>query len=264
MVLHCPECNNYLREKIIDYERLFLMEQLDPLGDGISLLSLVRTAGSDLDIVNAARVSYGKESEQFNTRDEKLIHYLLSHGHTSPFEHSHIVFQVKLPIFIARQWMRHRVGVSYNEVSGRYTQIPLEFYIPKKWRVPDKKNRQGSIEKNVNDEHELFASYRNVLDLCGQTYQQLLQAGIAKELARGLLPLCTYTQFIFTCNLVSLFHFIKLRYDYHAQWEIQRYAKGMLELAQVHFPISVKIWCKLHGYTVGNRTLQKKVKTFGK
>jgi thymidylate synthase (FAD) len=240
------------------------MKQLDPLGDGISLLSLVRIAGSDLDIVNAARVSYGKESEQFSIRDEKLIHYLLSHGHTSPFEHTHLVFQIKLPVFIARQWMRHRIGVSYNEVSGRYTQIPLEFYIPKKWRVPDQKNHQGSIEKNVNNEGELFAAYKNALNLCGQTSQQLLQGGVAKELARGVLPFCTYTQFIFTCNLVSLFHFIKLRYDYHAQLEIQCYAKGMLELAQIHFPVSVKVWCELNGYTVTNKPIQKKEKNLRK
>lgn len=225
------------------------MKQLDPLGDGLSSLSLIRSSGSDLDVVNAARVSYGKESEQFGVRDEKLIHYLLSHGHTSPFEHTHLVYHVKLPIFIARQWMRHRIGVSYNEVSGRYTQIPLEFYIPKQWRVPDKHNRQGSVVATVDNEQELFTAYKKLIDECGKTYQQLLQAGIAKELARGVLPLCTYTQFIFTCNLVSLFHFVKLRYDYHAQLEIQQYAQGMLAFAQQYFPVSVETWCKLHRYS---------------
>ena len=104
------------------------MKKIDPLNDGLSSLELVRVSGSDLDVVNAARVSYSRESKQFDVRDEKLIHYLLSHCHTSPFEHTHLVYHVKLPLFIARQWMRHRVGVSYNEVSGRYSQISLEFY----------------------------------------------------------------------------------------------------------------------------------------
>lgn len=226
------------------------MKIIDPLGDGVSSLSLLRTAGSDLDIVNAARVSFGGMSDTFGTRDEKLIHYLLSHQHTSPFEHTHMVFHVKLPIYIARQWVRHRIGVSYNEVSGRYTQVPLEFYIPQQWRVQDKVNRQGSVRADIPEGQECFDSYKKLLEAAGKTYDNLLQAGVAKELARGVLPLCTYTQFIFTCNLVSLFHFVKLRYDHHAQWEIQQYAKGMLELSYAYFPISINAWCEIQGLSI--------------
>lgn len=226
------------------------MNIVDPLGDRISSLSLLRAAGSDLDVVNAARVSFSRISQAFSKRDEKLIHYLLSHQHTSPFEHTQLVFHVKLPIFIARQWMRHRIGVSYNEVSGRYTKVPLEFYIPQKLRIADKFNKQGSQKADIFKEQKCFEVYKKLLKAAGESYHILLQAGVAKELARGVLPLCTYTQFIFTCNLVSLFHFVKLRHDEHAQREIQCYAKGMFELAFAHFPISITTWCKLHDINV--------------
>jgi len=234
------------------------MNHFDPLADGLSSLRLERVAGSDLDIVNAARVSYGKESEEFNVRDEKLIRYLLANRHTSPFEHTYLVYNVKLPLYIARQWMRHRVGVSYNEVSGRYSKVPLEFYIPQKWRVGDTVNKQGSIFADIADGERYMEEYKKSLDFCSKTYQNLLEAGVAKELARGVLPMCTYTKFVFTCNLVSLFHFVKLRYDHHAQWEIQQYAQGMLELAQKHFPVSIATWAELNGYAVGETIIPAK------
>jgi len=228
------------------------MKIIDPLGDKTSSLSLLRSSGSDLDVVNAARVSFGGMSDTFGKRDEKLIHYLLAHKHTSPFEHTHLVFHVKLPIFIARQWMRHRIGVSYNEVSARYTKVPLEFYVPQKWRVADMANKQGSQEADIPEGQDCFDFYQKLLEAAGKTYDILLKAGVARELARGVLPQCTYTQFIFTCNLVSLFHFVKLRYDEHAQWEIQQYAKGMLELARSKFPISIDTWCELNGVNMPN------------
>ena len=226
------------------------MKVVDPLIDGISSLSLIRVSGSDLDVVNAARVSYGTKSAEFTDRDQKLIEYLLAHAHTSPFEHSHLLYHVKLPIYIARQWMRHRVGVSYNEVSGRYTQVPLEFYTPNQWRVPDKKNKQGSFAAELDNSEELLRDYKKTLDDCGKTYHQLLKSGIAKELARGVLPQCTYTQFVFTCNLISLLHFVRLRFDQHAQWEIRQYALGMLMMAREHFPVSIDTWCKVNKVTL--------------
>ncbi len=221
------------------------MVNMDPLNDGVSELGLLRTSGSDLDVVNAARVSYGGKSSEFGLRDEKLIFYLLSHGHTSPFEHTHLVYRVKLPIFTARQWMRHRVGVSYNEVSGRYTELPLDFYTPKQWRAPDDANRQGSVAAELTESDKMFALYNKTLQSCGENYKVLLKSGISRELARGVLPLCTYTEFIFTCNLVSLLHFVHLRYTYDAQWEIRQYANGLLKLARPHFPASVDAWERL-------------------
>ncbi len=221
------------------------MKILDPLKDGVSSLELLRSSGRDLDVVNAARVCYGKESEDFSEKDEKLLRYLLVHRHTSPFEHTHLVYRVRTPLFVVRQWMRHRIGVSYNEVSGRYTEMPLEFYTPNKWRVADATNKQGSVEATLEKDEETFAAYKRALKTSGDVYNELLANGVCRELARGVLPLCTYTSFIFTCNLVSLFHFLGLRADVHAQWEIQQYANGMRELAKEHFPVSIKAWEEL-------------------
>lgn len=223
------------------------LQTIDPLQDSISSLELVRTGGSDLDVVNAARVSYGGRATKVNARDEKLIWFLISHNHTSPFEHTQMVFRVKAPIYITRQWVRHRVGVSYNEISGRYVEMPLEFYLPDSWRVQDPINKQGSVPANITQANEMKREYQKALDNAGESYKKLLASGVCRELARGVLPLCTYTQFIFTCNLISLFHFVKLRSDNHAQWEIQQYAKGMLELARPHFPVSIESWEKTQG-----------------
>lgn len=106
---------------------------LDPLNDTISSIELIRVSGSDIDVVNAARVSYGKVSTEISDRDRKLISFLLEHNHTSPFEHNQLSFRIKAPIFVVRQWMRHRMN-SYNEISYRYVKSALEFYIPPKWR----------------------------------------------------------------------------------------------------------------------------------
>jgi len=116
-------------------------KQLDPLGDGKSSLELLRFSGSDLDIVNAARMSYGKQSKAFSEIDANILNTLITEGHETPFEQTFLQFHVQLPIFVARQWMRHRVGVSYNEKSARYTQMKQEFYIPSDWRInnPDYK-----------------------------------------------------------------------------------------------------------------------------
>ncbi len=221
---------------------------IDPLGDNLSSLELVRTGGSDLDVVNAARVSYGSRKDTVDERDAKLIHYLLKHHHTSPFEHTQLVFRVKAPIYVVRQWMRHRVGVSYNEISARYAVIPLEFYTPTQWRAQDETNKQGSFAKELSNDDDLHAAYQSTIDSACVSYQKLLDAGVCRELARGVLPVCTYTHFIFTCNLISLFHFVRLRADSHAQWEIQQYAKGMLEMAQESFPYSIASWKKIQGW----------------
>lgn len=217
--------------------------QLDPLQDGKSSLELIRVSGSDIDVVNAARVSYGKVVNSVTDRDKKLIKYLLAHGHTSPFEHNQLSFRVTCPIFVARQWMRHRMN-SYNEISYRYTTVIEQFYVPNQWRTQDKVNKQASAEPFKDK--ALKKQYQDVIDLSLATYKQLLEAGVSRELARGVLPVCTYTQFIFTCNLHSLMHFIKLRLHASASQEIQHYAKGMLELAFPHFPVSLGAWQEIY------------------
>lgn len=214
---------------------------LDPLGDTISSLELIRVSGSDLDVVNAARVSFGKICTELSGRDEKLIQYLIEHDHTSPFEHNQLSFRVKAPLFVVRQWMRHRMH-SYNEISYRYVQSQDNYYVPPTWRYQDHKNRQGSVGK-FEDEH-LTEKYKKAVEYAVRAYEELLEAGVAREIARGLLPLCTYTEFIFTSNLHALMHFIRLRLDPGAQYEIRCFARGLLELATPHFPVSLQAWRK--------------------
>lgn len=206
---------------------------VDPLGDGISRVELVAVSGNDLDVVNAARVSYGKVSHELTERDQKLIDYLVAHDHTSPLEHNRLSFRIKCPIFVARQWMRHRMN-SYNEISYRYVASDLEFYMPQTWRKQDTVNKQSS--HGSVDFPEGSAAYEQALAAAVRAYNLLLDNGIAREQARGILPVCTYTEFIFTCNLHSLFHFLKLRAAKEAQKEIQEYAIAMGTMAKDFFP----------------------------
>src|SRR5436190_3525729 len=157
---------------------------IDPLGDNISSVELVRVSGSDLDVVNAARVSYGKVSSEVSDRDKKLISFLMEHNHTSPFEHNQLSFRIKAPIFVARQWMRHRMN-SYNEISYRYVKAPLEFYIPAAWRKQDKMNHQ--VSQVAFQDQALIESYRHALEEAKKAYETLLAAGVGCELARGVL-----------------------------------------------------------------------------
>lgn len=216
---------------------------LDPLLDTISSVSLTRVSGSDVDIVNAARVSFGKTVTDMTERDAKLIRYLMDHDHTSPFEHNQFSFRIKAPIFVVRQWMRHRMN-SYNEISYRYVKAPLEFYTPQNWRYQDTLNRQGSV--GSFEDQKLLQEYTQALEHATHSYNTLLEKGVCRELARGLLPLCTYTEFIFTCNLLSLTHFLRLRLHAGAQYEIRQYALAMLTLALPHFPIALGAWKEKH------------------
>lgn len=226
-----------------DIENTTPILTLDPLEDGISSLQLIRISGSDIDVVNGARVSYGKFINELSERDEKLIKFLMNHDHTSPFEHNQLSFRVKCPIFVGRQWMRHRMS-SYNEISYRYVQSALEFYIPKKWRTQDTHNKQSSLAPFENE--ELLNRYKKTLEECSQTYLHLMENGVCREQARGLLPTCTYTEFIYTVNLHSLMNFLRLRLHPGAQWEIRVYAEGMLKLALEHFPVSLQAWKDKH------------------
>jgi len=217
--------------------------QFDPLDDGVSSVALVRASGSDVDIANAARVSYGKITEEITERDKKLIRFLIKHNHTSPFEHNQLSFRIKAPLFVARQWMRHRMH-SYNEISYRYVKAPIEFYFPSTWRFQDKENKQASVGAFENE--ELLKLYKASIEQSYKTYEQLLEQGVSREMARATLPLCTYTEFIFTSNLHALMHFLKLRLGAGAQKEIRNYAASLLALALPHFPVSLGIWQELY------------------
>ena len=213
----------------------------DPLEDGISSIELLQVSGSDLDIANAARVSYGRVSHEISERDKTLISFLMEHEHTSPFEHNQLSFRIKAPIFVTRQWMRHRMN-SYNEISYRYVKVNTEFYIPKSFRLQDANNKQSSFGIVEND--EMMIAYKKSLEQSYDTYNKMLEAGICREQARAILPVATYTEFIFTCNLHSLMHFMKLRLSAGAQKEIRAYAEKLLILALPHFPITLSAWRK--------------------
>ena len=233
--------NNLLKEKTATSFFEESVIKIDPLQDGISSVELLRVSGSDLDIANAARVSYGKISTALSDRDQKLIDFLMEHEHTSPFEHNQLSFRIKAPIFVARQWMRHRMN-SYNEISYRYVEAKTEFYIPSAFRHQDTVNKQGSIGSFMND--HTIALYKKSLEDSYISYKTLLDLGVCREQARTLLPVATYTEFIFTCNMHSLMHFMRLRLSSGAQWEIRMYAKALLTLSVAHFPITLQAWRK--------------------
>lgn len=183
--------------------------------------NLLSVDGTDTTIVQAARVSYGQESKG-PAQDRKLINYLMAHDHGSPFEHVTFRFHVKCPIFVARQWFRHRIG-SFNEISGRYTEVKDEFYIPPTWRAQDTKNKQGSVAARLNNE-VLTACLQSGCEESYARYQRMIQMGVAREMARMILPLNTYTEFHWAVNARSLMNFLRLRGDSHSQYEIREYA----------------------------------------
>jgi len=188
--------------------------------------------GDDSSVVKSARVSYGQETKG-DEADKKLINYLMKHNHGTPFEHLNFTFHVKAPIFVARQWFRHRIG-SFNEISGRYVELDMHFWYPDEWRTNNKENKQSSSKREllrsevVRYEGELKQSYQNAV----RAYHSLLREGIAREQARAVLPLATYTEFYWTVNARSLFNFIKLRTHEGAQKEIQDYAFKIFEVVK--------------------------------
>lgn len=186
---------------------------------------LVDFMGGDQGVVDAARVSYGGKSKGPEA-DKKLIAYLLKHSHLTPFEHSVFKFHVSAPIFVARQWFRHRFA-AYNEVSFRYTEVKDYFYMPGKWRGQDKKNKQGSSAAAALDQDALHKAFKAQVDASLAAYKKMIEQGVAREMARMILPVNLYTEFYWTVNARSLMNFVALRADAHAQWEIQQYGEAM-------------------------------------
>lgn len=183
-------------------------------------------AGSDDAVVRAARVSYGAKPPD-PEKDKKLISFMLNAEHGSPFEHNLFTFHVKAPIFVFRQWHRTRIGVSYNEVSARYSEMPDEYYTPDVYRAQDTKNKQGSLESD-NLDHKLAKEIveRNNSNSM-KYYRDLLHLGVAREMARMVLPVNLYSQMYFSANARSLMYFVSLRSDAHAQAETRQYAHAM-------------------------------------
>ena len=195
-------------------------------------IRLIDSMGNDTSVVKAARVSYGNETKG-EEADKKLITYLMKHNHGTPFEHLNFTFHIKCPIFIARQWFRHRIG-SFNEISGRYVKLKTEFWIPLELRTNNSNNKQSSKEGDFSgkEKADILKIYHEALDSVELAYDSMLKLGVAREQARAILPVSTYTEFYWTVNARSLFNFIKLRTHEGAQKEIQDYAYIILELVK--------------------------------
>lgn len=203
-------------------------------------LEIVDHMGSDATTVNSARVSFAKRIDIVQPQDERLIDYLAKHGHVSPFYHSFVTLRWKCPISVQRQLERHRVGTSMNSESTRYTEVKDEFYIPDKFRTQSKTNKQGSGEELQDEANQTALQlYVEQCERSFKSYKSLIDLGVARELAREVLPLCTYTSFIWTASLAAVAHFINLRDEDHAQYEIRAYAKAMRELVEPLFPHSI-------------------------
>lgn len=210
-------------------------------------IELLECMGSDIDVVNAARVSFNKESKELAEKDSKLIKYLWDNKHTSPFEHCILKFRIEAPLFIARQHMRHRTW-SYNEVSRRYTAEDIKVYSPSKLRQQAESNRQASTEELIDPvvrsvsggstDYQLTASQAisYVQTEAINLYNKLLKLGVCREQARGILPQNMFTSYIATANLLNVLKFLGLRNKPEAQYEMRLLAEAMEQLVSTKFP----------------------------
>lgn len=232
----------------------------DVLGDGISNLQLVQIFGTDRMVVNAARVSYANDVDlhaPVTEKDRKLIRFLLKHHHGTPLEHNLITFRVKAPLYVVQEMLRHRIGTSFNQQSHRYIEpgkgeenVERKFYVPTHFRYQHKTNRQASEgEFPEVDYLRARADYLEACEFSYDQYQKLIDAGVAREQARGVLPHSTYTSLYFTLNLRSLMHFLGLRLEEDAQWEIRQYANQMNWIAEHYFPVTLGVWRELRDAT---------------
>lgn len=215
-------------------------------------VALVDSLGSDITVVNAARVSFGKRVEALSPKEERLIRYLAEHQHWSPFRHVQLQFHCKVPELVARQWYKHVVGIAYseqicvdhawNEISMRYVDAStLDFYVPKAFRQQSEDNKQASTDEAVSDpDGALQASYQAHSREALALYKRLLEAGVAREQARGVLPFNIYTEFYWTCSLQAIANFIQLRKHPTAQYEIRQYADALESLTMGVVPVSYK------------------------
>ena len=216
------------------------------LGEMKLQVKLIDKMGSDLSVVNAARVSFAKESEWesipeggeieglLSLGDEKLIKYLAKHNHWSPFGHASMQFHIKAPIFVARQLVKHQVGLVWNEVSRRYVDDEPEFYIPKKWRLKADNKKQGSSDETVQYD------IQGTMQFMKQTYHNLLREQVAPEMARMVLPQNLYTEWYWSGTLMAFARVCNLRCAKDTQWETQQIANQIDEFGEKLFSYSWK------------------------
>ena len=220
-------------------------------------IELVDTLGDDLTPVNAARVSFGGRSDEFTSKDKRLSKFLIKHKHFSPFRHQHIMVIVKAPEFVLRQWYKHVVGIettsssvtkdhAWNEISGRYIPVQ-EYYHPSVWRKQSEDNKQAS-EGVLDDlqQKRMASIYNEYMRQVEMTYDRMIDAGMAKEQARIVLPLSQYTLVWWTASFQSVMNFIELRDEPTAQWEIQEYAKAMKKIMFESIPDTTNLWSEIY------------------
>ena len=222
-------------------------------------VEVIDSLGNDLTVVNSARVSFGKRKSVWSAADRRLVKYLAKYKHYSPFRHLQVQFHIKAPEFVMRQWYKHVVGIetssshstkdhAWNEISGRY--VPVEdFYTPDVWRKQSEDNKQAS--EGVLDELQqkrMTSTYNEYMRQVEMAYDRMIDAGMAKEQARIILPLNQYTEVYWTASFQSIMNFIELRNEKTSQWEIQEYAKALLECTSNTFPKITEIWSEAHGW----------------
>ena len=214
-------------------------------------IEVVDKLGTDLTVVNSARVSFGKRKTSFDKTDRILVQYLADNKHYSPFRHIIVQFHVKAPEFVMRQWYKHVVGIetsssypskdhAWNEISGRYVPVN-DFYFPSNWRKQSEDNKQAS-EGSIANQDEANKIFGDTMKALEESYNKLLELGVAKEQARILLPLNQFTEVYWTASFQAIMNFIELRDDTHAQWEIREYAIAMKEFMLELYPETTKIW----------------------
>jgi thymidylate synthase (FAD) len=214
--------------------------KITTLSDGIGFVEILGVFGNDLTVVNAARVSFAKESTVMTPGDEKLIRYLANHQHTSPFFHPQIRLRLKMPIFVAREWFRHTIGFARNEVSRRYVDTKPECYMPEPSdiRERDTNKKQGSKSTAVDNAEYAKEHIHDITCMAMDTYDILVKAKVAPEVARMVLPQSMYTEFVETASLYAYARLCKLRLGSDAQYEIQQYAKAVSAFLEKEFPVS--------------------------
>lgn len=223
-----------------------LPNKINVLDHGV--VELVDVMATDKDIVAAAKISYNKKPRKGGSTDNELIRYLIRNQHSSPVETAVVKFYLKLPIFVMRQLMTHRTA-SKNEISGRYSELPDEMYVPEIVQCgPQSTNNKQGREIAVEGTNEWYTAriaqgiIKDANISARKSYEQLLELKTSKEISRTVLPLNQYTETIWSCNLRNFLWFLNLRMDPHAQYEIRIYAEKMCELVKPHFPATFKAW----------------------
>ena len=204
---------------------------------------LIDHMGSDLTVVNAARVSFGKHIDEFTAKDEKLIKYLAKHKHWSPFAHCFLQFRIKAPVFVARQLVKHQVGLTWNEVSRRYVDDEPEFYMPEVWRGKPENSKQGSTGE-AKSQYFPDLYIKDVVELASENYRKMIMQGVAPEMARMILPQNMYTEWYWSGSLMAFARVCDQRLDEHSQIETAYIANQIDDYCYDLFPHS---WEALRG-----------------